>query len=76
MGGGDVELLNSLVYPIRQRYIIMLIVDRSAQAESWLLGLLKAKAFSNVMRQGLEDQEKGSRGGKSTGVGSPGKQLL
>lgn len=61
---------------MRQRYIMMLTMDRSAQAESWLFGLLKAKAFSNMMRQGLEDQEKGSRGGKSTGVGSPGKQLL
>lgn len=54
----------------------MLTVDRSAQAELWLFGLLKAKAFSNVVRQGLKDQEKGSIGGKSTGVGSPGKQLL
>lgn len=74
--GGNVELLNSLVYPVRQRYIIMLTVDRSAQAEPWLFSLLKAKAFSNVMRQGLKDQEKGSIGGKSTGVGSHGKQLL
>lgn len=61
---------------MRQRYITTLTVDRSARAQPWLFGLLKAKAFLNVMRQGLEDQEKRSRGGKSTGVGSPGKQLL
>lgn len=37
----------------------MLITDRSAQAELGLFGLLKATAFSNVMRQDFEDQEKG-----------------
>lgn len=34
---------------------------RSAQEEPWLFGLLKAKASSNVMRQGSEDQEKGRK---------------
>lgn len=61
---------------MRQRYLILLIIDRPAQAEPWLLGLLKAKAFTNVMRQGFEDQEKRSAGGKSMGVDGPGKQLL
>lgn len=54
----------------------MLTTDRSAQAELCLFVLFKAKAFSNVMRQGFEDQQKGSTGGKSMGVGGPGKQLL
>lgn len=41
---------------MRLRYLIMLTVDRSTQAEPWLSGLLKA----NVMRQGLEDQGRGA----------------
>lgn len=59
--------------------MIMLITDRSAQAELGLFGLLKATAFSNVMRQDFEDQEKGKehwRKGSPRGGGQPRETAL